>query len=261
MKKNALLLVAVSGFVLCGGSVVRAQVLSDGGFEDSTAVVGTGSVKGFDTIPGWSNVFETSSSIDSGVQYGTPTTGLPSISNASQAGNYFAFETSSDYGTNGGAFQITTTQAAANDTLTLTWWAANAYSPAPGAPIQAVDILASPDGFIGDATVLASTITATGAQVSGYALQAVPTGVAGAGTGNGTEYQEYTLTATLPTTDAGDFIGVSFATTAAASNYYALYDSFNLTDAAAVPEPSSVALLLVGVSGLFLMNRFRRSLV
>jgi hypothetical protein len=259
MKKKSLLLVAVSGLSLGLAGLAHAQVLTDGGFESSG--VGTSvnnkNTNGFNSTssPGWANVGFAAN--DSGIQNGTPTTGLPGIANASQAGNYFAFEASTDYATNGGAYQISGTQAGANDTLTLTWWAANAYSPAAGAPIQVVDLLASTDGSFTDSTILASTITGTGAQVSGYALPAVTT----AGGGNGTAYQEYTLTTSVPVLDAGDFVGVSFGTTGPANNYYASYDSFTLTDSPVVPEPSSLALILVGVSGLFLMNRFRRSLV
>ena len=248
MKKKSLLLAAISSLALGWGGVAHAQILTNGGFESDTTT--TKNQNGFNSTnsPGWSNIGTAAG--NSGVQYN----GQPDLNegtkNNPDTGAYFAFQDSDDSvpggsypGTNDGAYQITGTKVSAGDVLTLTWDAANSYQT----PTQVVDILAAPSM---SSAFSAASIMATSTSVPADALPASAT------PGN---YSLYTLTVTVPMADNGDFVGVSFSTTGG-TNSFANYDNFTLTDAV-VPEPSSLALVLMGVGGLFLLNRVRRCLI
>ncbi len=234
MKNHcSLLVIAITVCLFGAARPAKAQLLTNGSFEANASTIGSGKVaNGFGTITGWQNVGTTAS--NSGVQYGSVGTGL----NNSESGNYFAFQDSDDgSGANGGAFQLTNTVLEAGDQITLTWYAVNTYN----APIQNVDLLegSSPSASFASVSVL-TPINNPNLTLSGT-------------------YTEYTLEYTATAADDGKYLGVSFTTTGA-ENSFAQYDNFVLTDvSAAVPEPSTCALLGAGLGCLIFIVRTRRS--
>jgi hypothetical protein len=230
MKNAFLTLLAMAGSLAVWSGPVQAQILTNGGFETDSATIGTGKVQtGFSTITGWQNIGTAAN--NSGVQYGTPGEGL----NFSQSGSYFAFQDSDDgNGTNLGAYQITSTTLNTGDQITLTWYAESSYQ----SPVQTVHLLdaSSTGSSYASATILTPTNSPSLTLTSTYV--------------------QYTLTYTATASDVGKFLGVSFATTGA-TNSFAQYDNFVLTDVASVPEPATYALLLAGLGGLLLIKRAR----
>ena len=97
----------------------------------------------------------------------------------------------------------------------------------------------SPTSTFASAITLA---TANGATNATYALGAVPTAAP--------YYTEYSLTTTVPAADAGDYVGVSTVNTAATGNYLQT-DNYTLAvTAAAVPEPRTYGMIIVGALAL-----------
>ena len=217
------LLLPVAIISVAAAVPARAQnLLTNGSFEtQNPQLATTGKVNGFATLTGWASTGGTPA--DSGIQGNANNSG--SAIQKAEDGSFFVYEEGSDPG----IFQITGTKLVAGETLTLSWYSLNSYQ----APIQDVTLLAAATqtSTFAAATTIAS---ANGSTMTAYALGAVPTAAP--------FYTEYTLTATVPAGDAGDYVGISTSNTAAAGNYLQT-DNYTL---AVVPEPRTYAMVIVG---------------
>ena len=152
----------------------------------------------------------------------------------------FAFEQSGD----DGAYQLTGTHVNVGDVLTLTYYAVDSWAGAT----QAVSLLSAP--------------TASSSFASSLMLATDTDALPGGNTSG--PYQQFTLSYTVGAGQAG-FVGVSLVTHDSGGGNnggsFAQYDNFVLTNTPATPEPSTYALLLVGVGAFLFVRRFRASSV
>ena len=223
-------MISVAAALPCRAGML-ANALANSSFETQNPQLATnGKVQtGFATLTSWANTgTPPGTGENSGIQGSGNTTTEPA-----ESGSFFIFED----GSNPGAFQITGTTLNAGDQLTLTWYAENSY----GTPVQAVSLLSASSM----SSAFTSATTLTTASGSAYAL--------GARLGG---YQEYTLTYTATAANAGQYVGVEIANTAAAGSFLNT-DNYDLA-ITSVPEPGTSCVVVMGAGVALLVIRRRK---
>ena len=222
------------------------QALTNGDFEtQSTQLTANGQQGALSTLTGF-QVIPGGTVTNSGVQYGTAKpANTGGAGQVAESGNSFVYEKGGD----SGIFQITGSVLAANEQVTLTWYAANSYQN----PIQRVNILteASTSTTFAGATAVAM---ANGSANAAYTLPAYAAGK------NPGPYTMFTLTYNTTAADVGNDVGISIENTATtAANSFANFDNFDLA-ITTVPEPETwvAGLLTVGMAAGLIITRFRK---
>ena len=226
-----------------------ANALTNGDFETQTTPLTTAGQKGaFSTLTGFQTIGGTVS--DSGVEYGTAKpANTGGAGQVAESGNSFVYEKGGD----SGLFQITGTTLIAGEQLTLTWYTANSYQ----SPVQEVGILTA-GSTTAAFTAATQVAVANGATNTAYAI---PAYTAAPG-----PYTMFTLTYTATAADVGRNVGIFLENNAAiAANGGGQYfntDNYDLAIApaatAAVPEPGTYGLVIMGAVAAFLVIRRRK---
>jgi hypothetical protein len=193
---------------MAASSLIETNLINPGFEQPGTGKISTG----FASIPGWTNAG--SAYTDSGVE----------LSDA-ESGSYAAYCRAGD----SGALQIINYKINAGDLINLTWWAVHTGG-STGASTQLVCLVSAP-------------LLATG-YVNTILLVSTNSVLNGTGSTPGI-YQQYNLTYTATSSDAGAYLGVYFNNATTAGNNYASFDNFNL----AVTSLPSVPNGLTAIAG------------
>ena len=239
---SALSLALHAGTVSAQSMMLISSTVNDGGFESVTSTTGvpfTTTASATSAVPYWGLAGATVT--DSGAQ--DQGAGGNTVQ-AGHSGSYYKF-------TDSPAFNLASTyRIKAGDQFTLTW-----FAQSTGATLSSQTV-----------TLFSQSAANSGASYTYLPVSTLTTTTGKTGYGLTAGFTQYTLTYTAVAADAGNSIGITFGNGGSATsptdtaNTFVTADSFTL-GVVSVPEPSTYAVICVGIGGFMLVRRRRQRAV